>query len=107
MRPIKFLSLLAFASWAVMTSAQDHETPSDGSTFRDCSTCPAMVVIPAGTFLKGSPQDEPGRNEDRRNHDEDDLPGPGGSQRVSVRLTKGLNADWDDLKQLLYTLRLH
>ena len=30
-----------------------------------------------------------------------------GDQRVSVRLTKGLNADWDDLKQLLYTLRLH
>ena len=30
-----------------------------------------------------------------------------GDQRVSVRLTKGLNADWADLKKLLYTLRVH
>ena len=30
-----------------------------------------------------------------------------GDQRVSVRLTKGLNADWADLKRLLYTLRVH
>lgn len=44
-----------------------------------------MVVIPGGTFMKGSPQDEPGRFDDRRNHDEDDLEGPGGSQvEVSV-----------------------
>lgn len=56
-----------------------------GSTFRDCRTCPEMVVIPAGTFMKGSPQDEPGRSDDQRNHDEDDLEGPGGSQvEVSV-----------------------
>ena len=41
--------------------------------------------------MKGSPQDEPGRSEDSRNHDEDDLPGPGGSQvEVSVpRFTLG------------------
>ncbi len=44
-----------------------------------------MVVIPGGTFMKGSPQNEPGRFDDRRNHDEDDLEGPGGSQvEVSV-----------------------
>jgi formylglycine-generating enzyme required for sulfatase activity len=29
--------------------------------FRDCSDCPEMVVVPAGTFVMGSPVDEPGR----------------------------------------------
>ena len=53
--------------------------------FRDCSTCPEMIVVPAGSFLRGSPQDEPGRSLDSRNHDEDDLEGPGGKRvRVSV-----------------------
>ena len=30
-----------------------------------------------------------------------------GDQRVSVRLTKGADADWADLEKLLYTLRAH
>jgi formylglycine-generating enzyme required for sulfatase activity len=32
--------------------------------FRDCATCPEMVVIPAGSFTMGSPDDEPDRNAD-------------------------------------------
>ena len=86
MRLIRSLSLfLVLASPAMSASEADQDSPTPGSTFRDCRACPLMVVIPAGTFLKGSPQDEPGRFDDRRNHDEDDLPGPGGSQvEVSV-----------------------
>ena len=85
MPSIKFLSLLGFAYCATIASAQDHGSLTDGSTFRDCRACPAMVVIPASTFMKGSSQDEPGRFDDRRNHDEDDVPGPGGSKvEVSV-----------------------
>jgi formylglycine-generating enzyme required for sulfatase activity len=36
-------------------------------TFRDCETCPEMVVIPAGEFMMGSPLGEPERdtNEDQ------------------------------------------
>ena len=30
-------------------------------TFRECPGCPEMVVVPAGSFLMGSPSDEPGR----------------------------------------------
>lgn len=62
--------------------AQPEET---SDRFRDCSSCPEMVVVPAGDFLRGSPQDEPGRSLDARNHDEDDVEGPGGKRvRVSV-----------------------
>ena len=32
-----------------------------GEVFRDCDTCPEMVVIPAGTFRMGSPASEEGR----------------------------------------------
>ena len=34
-----------------------------GQTFRDCAQCPDMVVVPAGRFTMGSPQDEAGRFE--------------------------------------------
>lgn len=31
--------------------------------FRDCEACPKVAVIPAGAFLLGSPDDEPGRED--------------------------------------------
>ena len=34
---------------------------ADGKEFRDCDSCPVMVVIPAGTFRIGSPESEKGR----------------------------------------------
>ena len=34
-----------------------------GQTFQDCPTCPEMVVIPAGSYNRGSPPDEARRNE--------------------------------------------
>lgn len=34
------------------------------STFRDCPQCPEMVMIPAGSFLIGSPESEEGRGAD-------------------------------------------
>ena len=35
----------------------------DGDVFKDCPDCPEMVVIPAGTFMMGSPAGEVGRGE--------------------------------------------
>jgi formylglycine-generating enzyme required for sulfatase activity len=35
-----------------------------GQTFRDCPECPEMVVIPAGSFMIGSPTSEPGHYRD-------------------------------------------
>ena len=43
------------------------QTPSDSlspipdTVFRDCPACPEMVVVPAGTFIMGSPESEKGR----------------------------------------------
>ena len=39
-----------------------------GSTFRDCGRCPLMVVIPSGTFLMGSMDDEEWRDSDEGPH---------------------------------------
>ena len=38
--------------------------PKDGETFRDCAECPEMVVVPAGTFVMGSPPEERDRDRD-------------------------------------------
>ena len=35
-----------------------------GSRFRDCGECPEMVVVPAGSYLMGSPRAEAGREVD-------------------------------------------
>ena len=32
-----------------------------GRVFRDCPSCPEMVVVPRGTFIMGSPESEKGR----------------------------------------------
>jgi hypothetical protein len=36
--------------------------------FRDCETCPEMVVVPPGTFIMGSPETEKGRDSDEGQH---------------------------------------
>lgn len=37
-------------------------TSASTTTFRDCADCPDMVIVPAGSFVMGSPADEPGRD---------------------------------------------
>ena len=45
----------------------DVSTPATaqtrGETFRDCPECPEMVVVPAGSYQMGSPEDEEGRRD--------------------------------------------
>jgi formylglycine-generating enzyme required for sulfatase activity len=40
------------------------EVAGHKDAFRDCATCPEMVVMPAGEFIMGSPPSERGRNPD-------------------------------------------
>lgn len=57
MRSPQFLHIAALALflWAP-AGAQPQERE-----FRECGECPAMIGVPAGRFIMGSPQDEPGR----------------------------------------------
>ncbi len=38
--------------------------PGSGKSFRDCADCPEMVVVPAGSFMMGSPDSEKDRSSD-------------------------------------------
>ncbi len=56
---------LAVASSAVVPGTVSvGSAAAPGQTFKDCAECPEMVVIPAGRFLMGSPESEPGRSGD-------------------------------------------
>lgn len=59
------LSLAALlATLGLPALADDTNTPP-GTVFRDCAgVCPEMVVLPAGSFMMGTPDDEPGRQDD-------------------------------------------
>ena len=40
------------------------EAQQVGQAFRDCAVCPEMIVVPAGSFIMGSPSEEEGRLDD-------------------------------------------
>jgi formylglycine-generating enzyme required for sulfatase activity len=44
-----------------LTDAQERAL-KPGDKFKECAACPEMVVVPSGSFMMGSPSDEPGRN---------------------------------------------
>jgi|WetSurMetagenome_2_1015567.scaffolds.fasta_scaffold117903_2 formylglycine-generating enzyme required for sulfatase activity len=54
------------AGLAASKKAAQHQKA--GTVFRDCPTCPEMVVIPPGSFIMGSPETEKGRDIDEIQH---------------------------------------
>lgn len=56
------LSAPALAADAPLAPGQERALKAKDS-FRECETCPEMVVVPAGSFTMGSPDDEKDRDE--------------------------------------------
>lgn len=65
------LILFLICSTLVLTQSGAEERPVEATpdlkTFKECSVCPEMVVIPAGSFKMGSPKSE-------SHHDSDEEP---------------------------------
>jgi formylglycine-generating enzyme required for sulfatase activity len=50
--------------WDISTSAltaKAEQVLKPGDTFKECASCPEMVVVPTGSFMMGSPANEIGR----------------------------------------------
>jgi formylglycine-generating enzyme required for sulfatase activity len=54
---MRFVLVLLFLPFA----AHAADLPAPGKEFRDCDTCPPMVVMPLKSFTMGSPDSEKGR----------------------------------------------
>ena len=66
------------------------QTWNPGDTFQDCPGCPKLVVVPSGSFMMGSPENEEGRS----NHE-----GPMHEVRIGYQLAVGVYPvtfdEWD------------
>ncbi len=47
---------LTFLSFSPAARAEELPPAGSGQSFRDCPECPEMVVVPAGSFMMGSPK---------------------------------------------------
>ena len=79
----------------VQVAVGTYETPTPptlnpGDTFHDCPECPEMVVVPAGSFLMGSPESENRRDEDEGPQHRVRIPKPFAVGRFEVTF-----AEWD------------
>ncbi len=61
-----------------------------GRVFRDCPECPEMVVVPAGSFMMGSPSSEEGRDDDEGPQHRVTIPAPFAVGKYEVTF-----AEWD------------
>ena len=59
-KPVALLLWIA----GMLTSPRASVAQEVGEVFRDCNVCPDMVVVPAGSFMMGSPETEEGRDDD-------------------------------------------
>lgn len=64
------VALIFSADMALAGASGPNDPGAPGSrnvvskTFKDCEACPEMVVVPAGHFVMGSPDSEPGNSRD-------------------------------------------
>ena len=50
---------------AMQRAERGERDPVSGEGIRDCDECPELVVVPAGSFMMGSPSSEAGRDADQ------------------------------------------
>lgn len=62
MKPLVLLGSIACMAFSLGSVAAEPKKP--GTVFKDCKDCPEMVVLPAGSFVMGAPEDEVGRQPD-------------------------------------------
>jgi len=74
MKQFYFLFISAIVATTASAQNKKGSVYKPGQTFKDCLTCPEMVVIPAGSFIMGSPENEVGH-----------LPEEGPQKRVSIK----------------------
>lgn len=62
--------LLAAAGCTTVPGAMAQAAPTHtpGQAFKECADCPEMVVLPAGSFVMGSPENEEMRDPDEAQH---------------------------------------
>ena len=82
---------LTEASLAALKAAETPPPPgpADFEEFRDCADCPAMIALPAGAFVMGSPPDEKGRDADEGPQRRVSVP------RVAIGKYEVTFAQWD------------
>ncbi len=66
---IPLLVMAALTAAGATVACTDAVAADHGSTvFKDCRTCPEMVIIPPGKFVMGSPETEKDRDADEGQH---------------------------------------
>ena len=81
-----FLTGLLLLAGSLPVAAQT----APGDVFRDCSECPQMVVVPAGTFALGSPEAEKGRADNESPRHDVTIGAP-----IAVGVHEVTFAEWD------------
>jgi formylglycine-generating enzyme required for sulfatase activity len=59
-----------------------------GMVFKDCKDCPEMIVIPAGSFMMGSPDSEVGRKADEGPQHKETIPRAFAMSRYTVTVAE-------------------
>lgn len=60
--------MIRYGLLSLVTLFAVAQSRDPGTSFQECRNCPEMVVVPPGSFLMGSPEDEADRRENELQH---------------------------------------